>query len=237
MPAFFVHGVPDTHRLWDKLRSHLSRGDVLAPSLPGFGTPRPPGFRATKESYVDWLIAEIERAGEPVDLVGHDWGSILSLRVASVRPDLIRSLACGNGPIDREYVWHDMARQWQTPGAGEAIMEMMQHDPIVEGMTAAGVPHEDALVQAAHVDDTMKACILELYRSAVTVGEEWQDDLANIDRPVLVLWAKDDPFVDARFAERLATHTRGRLAFLEGCGHHWPLERPAEAAAALESFW
>jgi pimeloyl-ACP methyl ester carboxylesterase len=199
--------------------------------------PRPPGFRATKESYVEWLVAEIERVGEPVDLVGHDWGSILALRVASVRPDLIRTLACGNGPIDREYVWHDMAQQWQTPGAGEMIMEMMQHDPIVEGMTAAGVPHEDALVQAAHVDDTMKGCILELYRSAVTVGEEWQDGLASIDKPVLVLWAKDDPFVDARFAERLADHTRGRLEFLEGCGHHWPLESPAEAAAALESFW
>src|SRR5215469_15470064 len=25
MPAVFVHGVPDTYRLWDKLRSHLAR--------------------------------------------------------------------------------------------------------------------------------------------------------------------------------------------------------------------
>src|SRR5438128_7558046 len=41
-PAVLVHGVPDTQRLWDKLRSRLSRRDVLAPSLPGLPSPRPP---------------------------------------------------------------------------------------------------------------------------------------------------------------------------------------------------
>ena len=50
-----IHGWPDTHRLWDKLRSRISRRDVLVPSLPGFGVPTPPGFRSTKEAYVEWL--------------------------------------------------------------------------------------------------------------------------------------------------------------------------------------
>jgi len=118
MPAVLIHGVPDTPALWDKLRSHLSRRDVFAPALPGFGCPVPPGFSATKEAYVDWLVAELERVGEPVDLVGHDWGALLVQRAVSLRPDLIRTWACGDGPIDREYVWHDLARQWQTPGVG-----------------------------------------------------------------------------------------------------------------------
>ena len=117
MPAVLVHGVPDTYRLWDKLRSHLAQRDVLAPALPGFGCPAPSGFTATKEAYVDWLATEIERIGEPVDLVGHDWGSLLVQRVVSLRPDLIRTWACGNGPVDREYVWHDLAQQWQTPAS------------------------------------------------------------------------------------------------------------------------
>ena len=56
----------------------------------------------------------------PVDLVGHDWGSLLVQRVVSLRPDLIRTWACGNGPVDTEYVWHDMAQQWQTPGGRRA---------------------------------------------------------------------------------------------------------------------
>ena len=79
MPAFLVHGVPDTHHLWDKTRERLSRRDVLAPDLPGFGASTPPGFRPVKEAYVDWLIDEIARVGEPVDLVGHDWGALLAI--------------------------------------------------------------------------------------------------------------------------------------------------------------
>ena len=237
MPAVLVHGVPDTHRLWDKLRSRLSRRDVLTPSLPGFGVPLPPGFRPTKEAYVAWLIEVIERLGVPVDLVGHDWGCLLVQRVASVRPDLIRTWAAGNGPIDREYVWHDLAQQWQTPGVGEAIMAMMGGDALAEGLAAAGVPAEDARTAASHMDERMKECILGLYRSAVRVGEEWEADVARIGRPALVLWSRDDPYVAPRFAERLAERVRGELVFLEGCGHWWPLEHPAEAAAALERFW
>ena len=78
MPAFFVHGVPDTSALWDSVRANIERDDVIAPNLPGFGAPVPDGFGATKEEYVDWVIAEIEKVGEPVDIVGHDWGSISS---------------------------------------------------------------------------------------------------------------------------------------------------------------
>jgi pimeloyl-ACP methyl ester carboxylesterase len=237
MPAFLVHGVPDTHRLWDAMRAHLFRKDILAPDLPGFGADTPPGWVATKESYVDWLIGQLEKVGEAVDLVGHDWGSLLVQRAVSLRPDLIRTWACGNGPIDREYVWHDMAQQWQTPGVGEAMMEMMGGDAMIEGLVGSGVPADVAPEVVAQIDARMKTCILGLYRSAVKVGEEWEADVAKIRRPALVLWAREDPFVAPVFAERLAQRVRGRLHFLEGCGHFWPHERPAEAAAALEEFW
>src|SRR5947209_3852347 len=204
MPAVLVHGVPDTHRLWDKLHSHLSRRDVLAPRLPGFGVPVPPGFQPTKETYVQWLIEEVERAGQPVDLVGHDWGSLLVQRLVSLRPDLIRTWACGNGPADAEYVWHDIAQQWQTPGLGEQVMEAFTPDAMAEALAAAGVPAESARESAQHVDATMKDAILRLYRSAVRVGAEWQPDVEKVTRPALILWAKDDPYVAARFGERLA---------------------------------
>jgi len=236
MPAFLVHGVPDTHRLWDAVRRHLTRTDVVAPDLPGFGVDTPPGFAATKEAYVDWLIAEIERLGAPVDLVGHDWGSILVQRIVALRPDLVRTWACGNGPIDREYVWHDMAQQWQTPGVGEAIMEVMTGDAMVEGLVGAGVPLDTAHEVAAHIDARMKACILTLYRSATNVGAEWEDAMTRVARPALILWGRNDPFVTPDFAERLAARVRGELRFLD-CGHFWPHESPEETARALERFW
>lgn len=237
MPVVLVHGVPDTHRLWDRMRAHLARTDVLAPDLPGFGADTPREWRATKEEYVEWLIGELERAGEPVDLVGHDWGSLLVQRAVSRRPDLIRTWACGNGPIDRDYVWHDMAQQWQTPGVGEAIMEMFGGDAMVEGLIGGGVPADAAPAVVSHIDERMKTCILALYRSAVKVGEEWEAGVAKVTRPGLVLWGREDPFVAPQFAERLAARVRGTLHFFDGCGHFWPHERPKETAEVLEEFW
>jgi pimeloyl-ACP methyl ester carboxylesterase len=215
----------------------LNRRDVIAVSLPGFGVPLPAGFAATKEAYVEWLIGAIERLGVPVDLVGHDWGALLVQRVVSLRPDLIRTWACGDGPIDVEYFWHDLAQQFQTPDVGEQVVAMMTPEALAAGLSAAGVPPVIAAETARHVDATMKDCILKLYRSAMDVGAEWQPDVEKITRPALILWSKDDPYVAPAFAERLACRVHGELILFEGCGHWWPLERAAEAAAALERFW
>ena len=76
-----VHGVPESAALWDLLRAALA-GESAALALPGFATPRPAGFGATKDDYVDWLVGEIEQFDAPVDLVGHDWGAALTYRVA-----------------------------------------------------------------------------------------------------------------------------------------------------------
>ncbi len=237
MPAIFVHGVPDTHHVWDALRPHLSRDDVTAIDLPGFGSPVPDGWNATKEEYADWLIAEVEKAGEPVDIVGHDWGALLTTRLVSLRPDLVRSWAIGGGAIDEEYVWHDMARFWQTPGVGEQVMQAMSGAALEAGMAGAGVPAEHASVTASNVDDTMKDCILRLYRSATEVGGEWQPDSENIDRPGLLIWGGKDPYMQIEFARKMAERTGARLLVFEDSSHWWPLEKPAEAASALEEFW
>jgi pimeloyl-ACP methyl ester carboxylesterase len=236
MPAVLVHGVPDTARLWDGVRSHVARRDIVTPGLPGFATPLPPGFDATKDAYVDWLVREIEALGEPVDLVGHDWGSILVQRVVSIRPDLIRTWAAGAGTIDREYVWHELAQMWQTPEVGEQIMEAMSGDALVDAL-AEQVGREHATVVASSVDDTMKDCILRLYRSAASGFGDWHDAVDAIERPGLVLWGADDPYVTPNFGERLAERTGARLEMFADSGHWWPVTKTREVAAALESLW
>jgi pimeloyl-ACP methyl ester carboxylesterase len=51
MPAVFVHGVPDTHRVRRALVGRLRRDDVVTLSLPGFGTGIPAGFDCTNDAY------------------------------------------------------------------------------------------------------------------------------------------------------------------------------------------
>jgi pimeloyl-ACP methyl ester carboxylesterase len=238
MPAVFVHGVPDTFRMWDRVRAHLSRTDVITPALPGFDAALPAGFDATKEAYANWLLEQLDAIGEPVDLVGHDWGSILVQRVASQRPEAIRTLACGSGPIDRTYVWHDMAQAWQTAGVGEEVMEGFTPDALAAAL-AEFTDAEAAAETARHIDDRMKRCILTLYRSAVNVGDEWQDavDAVGGRFPALVLWGSDDAYVGTDMGERLAQRLQARLLVFDGSGHWWPYTRPAESAVALEALW
>ena len=97
-----------------------------------------------------------------LDVVGHDWGAPLTVRAVSLRPTLVRSWAAGGAPLDREYVWHQAAQTWQTPGKGEQIMAMMTPQAMTAALAAAGVPPADAATATARVDDTMKRCILSL---------------------------------------------------------------------------
>lgn len=237
MPAFFVHGVPETHRIWDPIRAKIARKDVAAPDLPGFDSPLPAGFGSTKDEYAAWLIKEIEKIGQPIDMVGHDWGALLTIRVASLRPDLIRTWAVGGGAIHKDYVWHDMAKMWQTPGVGEQIMQSMTGDTLKAALSGGGIPADLLDDFASRIDDTMKACILPLYRSAVNVGAEWDAELDNIPKGGLLIWGADDPYMQVEFAQKLAERVGARIVSLPETGHWWPMQRPAEAAKLLEEHW
>jgi len=237
MPAVFVHGVPDTQRVWHAVASRLNRRDVVTLSLPGFGCPAPAGFSATKEAYVGWLLGRLATVQGPIDLVGHDWGGLLVVRAVSVRPDAVKSWAAGAAPLDREYVWHQAAKAWQTPGMGEKVMAGMTADGLAAALVAAGVPAADAAETASHVDPTMKDCILKLYRSAIQAGGEWEDDLKRVSAAGLVLWGEKDPYAAVEFGARLAERTRARFVSFPACSHWWQLERPGEVAAELERHW
>jgi pimeloyl-ACP methyl ester carboxylesterase len=238
LPAFLVHGNPDTSALWDGVRELLagSGEEVVAADMPGFAEPAPDGFPCTKEAYVDWIVERLQELGGGVDLVGHDWGSLLVQRVASVRPDLLRSVACGGAAVDAEYPWHPLAQVWQTPGEGERYMEEeLTPEFGIEHLVENGVPREYAernVWLTPHGKDT----ILKLYRSAVHIGAEWQPDLERLEVPAMVIWGRHDPYVPLEWAERLTHRMHAELVVLE-CGHWWPFERPRETADALGRLW
>ncbi|MFD5721748.1 alpha/beta fold hydrolase [Streptomyces sp. NPDC127036] len=238
MPAILIHGVPDTHRVWDGVRQHLTRTDVEAWDLPGFGAPVPSGFGSTKEEYVTWLIERLEEVGEPVDLVGHDWGCILTARVASLRPDLVRSWAGGNGPVSAQYEWHPLAKIWQDLVEGDRYMNELEPMSLAQDLVAGfDVPTDLAEEMVSHVDAPMKDSILKLYRSALTVGAEWEPALANVAAPALVFWGVLDPAVPIEFGERLGQAIHASQIVRLDCNHWTVLQTPDEVAVALEKYW
>jgi len=220
MTVVFVHGVPETSAVWDGVRALLTEESV-ALVLPGFGVPRPAGFSATKDAYADWLAGALERIEGPIDLVGHDWGALLTLRVATAFTAPLRSwtvdVANNFHPASR---WHPAAQIWQTPGVGEqrmrAAREAAPDDP--DSFTARlihnGVPTEQAHRMGAAHDETVSGCILDLYRSAMPNDAE--DEAMSLD---------------------VARWLGARTDRLDGLDHCWMAQDPQAAVTVLRRFW
>ncbi len=244
MTAVFVHGVPETPAVWGPLLRAIQRTDVATLQLPGFGTPAPQGWGATKEEYSDWVIAQLETYAEPVDLVGHDWGGGLAFIVATTRPDLLRSWVCDvTGLFHENYQWHDLAKIWQTPDAGEQYFIDSIATPIeatIGLFVALGMTPDVAGELANAADEEMGRSILGLYRSAIqpALVELGRNAQAAAVRPGLALIAGSDPFAnDHSLGIEVAERMGATVEILQGSGHWWMLDNPIQGAAALERFW
>ncbi len=236
----FLHGVPETSALWDKVRAEIA-GDSVALALPGFGCPRPDGFGASKDDYVAWVVGELDRFEGPIDLVGHDWGAGITYRVATAYGNRLRSwVADVANVLHPDYVWHDFAQIWQTPEEGEQFFVDQMAAPIdaQAGIFEMwGVSHEDAVSLAETTDDTMASCILDLYRSAVpNAYSDWKDAFGPTAAPGLVVHPTDDPFGDEEKSRQVAEMLGARHATLEGAGHWWALQAPEPAVALITGF-
>jgi pimeloyl-ACP methyl ester carboxylesterase len=243
MPIVLVHGNPETEAIWDDLRRHLGRDDVVGLSPPGFGAPVPAGFGATGDDYVAWLAAELGRIDGPIDLVGHDWGGGHVCRLAAARPELVRSWATDiAGCFDPAYVWHEYAQVWQTPGAGEAAIQQQLAMPLPQRAAfyqGVGMSRAAAERSAAAFTADMGRCILALYRSAAQPRmADWGAALGPLrSRPGLVIIPTEDPYTGGEaLARRTAGRVGARVAVLAGLGHWWMCQDPRRGAEVLRSF-
>jgi len=244
MTVVLVHGNPETDAIWGPLVGALEREDVVRLSPPGFGAPLPDGFPATYLAYRDWLEEELEGSDEPIDVVGHDWGGGHVINVVMHRPELVRSWASDVvGLFDPEYVWHDLAQVWQTPGEGEQLVNTMFGGAVgdrAEQMAALGIPMDIATSIAAAQGPEMGRAILLLYRSArqpamAEAGRALENAAA---RPGLSLRATEDPYIGSDDLRcRAAARAGARTEVLDGLGHWWMVQDPARGAAALTRFW
>jgi len=244
MPAVLVHGNPETSAIWGRLISTLERDDVIALSPPGFGAPVPDGWTATRRQYIDWLASRLDGIDGPIDLVGHDWGGGHVLGYLLENPEAVRSWCVDLiGILHPDYVWHDAAQIWQTPGAGEENVAAMAGLPIkdlAELYRGLGMTPGVARSVATAIDDDMTRCILALYRDAAqpALAELGKNTEVLQARPGLMINAEHDHYVGTdEMAAEMAERAGAQVVKLSGVGHWWMCQDPALGAATLESFW
>jgi len=243
----FVHGNPETSAIWQPIADELKEGglsDVVLLSPPGFGSSTPPQWTATQLAYTEWLINEVERLGEPADIVGHDWGAGHVYGALARRPDLFSSWAadCG-GLLHTNYVWHDAAQAWQTPGVGEESVGLLTHMDkadlagVLEGL---GMNQSIAGDVSMHVNQEMGRCILALYRSAAQPAMcDLGARLASMQLPrgAVIIPTADTYAGTPEMARDIARSLYATTIELAGRGHWWMIEDPATAARQLIEFW
>lgn len=247
MAVVLVHGVPETVAVWDPLVAELAKLGAEIPirlAPPGFGSPVPKRWRASPVGYRDWLVTELQQIGEPVHLVGHDWGGAHVLNVAMTRPDLLRSWVSDvPGVFDADYEWHQLAQQWQRPGEGEQAIEALlalSDTARADLLHARGMASWVATSVAGGIDAAMGSCILQLYRAAAqpvmaTLGHKLE---AAAARPGLAILPQEDEVVGTEQQRHRAAQRAGAsVAELTGQGHWWMTTAPADAAQLLTQFW
>lgn len=244
MTVVFVHGSPETPEIWQPLRAMLGR-ETLAVALPGFGTGRPDEFTATKDAYAGWLGQALTRVEEPIDVVGHDVGALLTMRVASAFDVPLRSWTVDVANIFHpHFAWSAEVHGLQTPGVGEEMIKAWREaDPGDPRSTASrlvrgGVPPEMARSIGAAHDEVMSRSILDFYRSAVpNVVTGWSNDITGPTRARGLVLLLPDPPEDEAMSLEVAERLGAETARLESLDHCWMAEAPEVVAPVLERFW
>ena len=230
MTVVLVHGFPETAAIWRPFEDVLD-GDAVAVSLPGFGAVGPDGFTGTKDALAEWLAETLERVEPPVDVVGHDVGALLTMRVATAVEVPLRSWAVDVSEIFHpDHVWPERVRTMEQPAA-------VDQENISARLAGAGVPADLAGEIAAAHDETTSRSIFDFYRSAMpNVAADWWRDAGCTQSRGLVLLLPDPPEIEA-MAEAVAERLGAETARLDDLNHCWMAEAPERVAPVLERFW
>ncbi|BCY05473.1 alpha/beta fold hydrolase [Actinoplanes sp. L3-i22] len=260
-PAVYVHGLGGSSQNFTDLAGLLAdRFDGQAVDLPGFGYSDPsprysiPAFAAT-------LIDYLDASGRgPVHLVGNSLGGSISVRVAALRPDLVRTLTLispampflnprrtAQGPMlpllampgaERLMAWgltritaEEMAEQVLAACFGDTSKVHPQRR--LEAMEEIQLRYTVAHYPRAYLG-TLRGLVGSFLRAYLPgVNSQWRL-AARVQAPTLVVGGLNDKLVDPRVPAQVARAIPdGRLLILPGVGHVAQMEVPRLVARGI----
>jgi pimeloyl-ACP methyl ester carboxylesterase len=260
-PAVYVHGLGGSSQNFTDVAGLLAdRFDAQAVDLPGFGY-SDPSPRYSIPAFASTLVGYLEHDGRgPVHLVGNSLGGSIAVRVAALRPDLVRTLTLispampfldprrtAQGPVlpllalplaDRLLAWgmarltvEEMADQVLAACFGDARRVSAQRR--AEAMEEIKLRYTVAHYPKAYLG-TLRGLVSSFLR-AYLPGENSQWRLAaRVQAPTLVVGGLTDRLVDPRVPIQVArVIPDSRLLILPGVGHVAQMEVPRLVARAI----
>jgi pimeloyl-ACP methyl ester carboxylesterase len=240
-----VHGFPDNHHVWDRLAAELGDFRVVTYDVRGAGDSDKPAGRAAYriERLRDDLVAVLDAVspGEPVHLLGHDWGSMQLWRPRS-EPQVagrVTTFTSVSGPSpDYAGAW---LRDRRHVGASlrqvvaSAYMGLFQVPRVPEAVLSRA-PIERVVGRGFRRSTADKTNGINLYRANMPSAIVHPRP-TRVTVPVQVLAPVGDPY------SRLATATQAPVPYVEDLtvevvpGGHWVVtEDPALIATRVRAF-
>ncbi|MDW5324705.1 alpha/beta hydrolase [Plantactinospora sp. KLBMP9567] len=263
-PALYVHGLGGSAQNWTDLAGLLAdRLDGHAIDLPGFGR-SDPARKYTIPAFADRVIRYIEHSGRgPVHLFGNSLGGAVSVRVAGLRPDLVRTLTLVSPampfldprrslqgrvlPLLAVPMAERFASRWLTQLAPEEMARQVMEACVADTTRICDQRRLEAIeeIRIRYTTEHYAAAYLRTLRGLVGSfvraylpgsGSLWRI-ATMITAPTLVIGGGQDRLVDVRVPAQVArVIPDSRLLLLAGVGHVPQLEVPrtvARAALAL----
>lgn len=237
-----VHGYGASLDMWRGVQDALARDHrVIAVDLKGFGwTSRPPGdYAPPAQAALVWHLLD-QLGVDDVAIVGHSWGSSVSLAMALDQPARVRRIALYSAYVFEAQV-PSFFRWARVHGVGEALFALYYRQRIEDRAPLAY--HDPRFVTQARVDrveaelarpGTVAAALATARGQRYAEVEERYDE---IRQPTLLLWGDDDQVTPVRFGRRLARlMPDARLEVYADCGHIPMVEAAGQTTRDLRAF-
>ncbi len=241
-PVLLVHGFASNHEVWAPIEPAVrARHRTINVDLPGFGASERLEGDYSPAAIARDLANVLDAVGVyRVDLVGHSWGSSISLAFALAYPERVRRIVLVGAWIYDEQI-PPFFRWARAPGIGEMLFTgfyrerpedrfpMAFEDPSIvtqELVEAIGRSLERPGTERAALAAARGQCFLQqegLYRT--------------ITQRTLLVWGANDSVARLRFGERLARDLpHATMEVFARVGHFPMLEYPSRTRAVITAF-
>ncbi len=237
----FSHGLLMNLRMYDEQMKALSQNyRCIAYDHPGQGMSEvPDGPMIDMETCYNDAATLIETiGGGPVHFVGLSMGGFVGLRLASRRPDLVKTLTLIDTSADAEPSKNIagyrrmlfVARTLSPAVLAKRIMPVLfgdefLNDPARESERAFWEHMVGQNRRSIH-----KAVNGVIYRPSIAA------EARRLNVPTLVIHGANDRAIPRRHAEHLAELTKADFLLIQGSGHSPTIEAPRAISDALQSF-
>jgi pimeloyl-ACP methyl ester carboxylesterase len=243
-PVVLLHGFASSIYTWSETLPALAAAhDVVALDFPGFGgTETRPTLTADDLARVVPAVTDGLGLGA-YDLVGHSLGGAIAAVTAAAHPQRVRRLVLVDA-AGFNLAASDRPAVVRALGAVPTrVFELL---PLQRPSTMLGlrqVFHDDRLLTRERMDEYLAPMVrpgtAAALRSLLTSREglDVPAEIARIRQPTLVIWGRDDRWIEVSHAARFTAAIPGaRTALLDGCGHMPQEERPADFVRLVLGF-